>query len=330
MRRALWLRGLVASCLLSAAAPAGTSDARKLISDGNAHFEAGRFSEARDAYASTPEPSEPALLADLLHNRAAAEFKLGNYAAARDIWVRAAGLLDAAFEAKANYNLGNCSYREGLELLESSQAPAAANSSGAAQPASVPSEQILTLLGRAIERYRDAIRLDPKLVDARANMELADQLRKKIKEQATSQPQSQPSSQPQSQPGSQPSDQQNGEGDQQSQSQPSSNPSKSDKSQSQPSEDEQQQENQDGQQDEQKQPESKPSQSQPASQPRPQPQPESQPESQPSEGDEEKEMKMSPSEFERLLQKVRDAERLRRQRLREAERSRQRPVDKDW
>ena len=51
---------------------------------------------------------------------------------------------------------------------------------------------------------------------------------------------------------------------------------------------------------------------------------------QPSEGGEEKEMQMSPSEFERLLQKVRDAERLRRQRLREAERSRQRPVDKDW
>lgn len=327
MRRKSLLRGFAAAWLICAAAPAESSDARRLISDGNAHFEAGRFNEARDVYASTPEPTEPIVLADLLHNRAAAEFKLGNYAAARDIWVRAASLLDAAYEAKANYNLGNCSYHEALELLESSQAPPTADPSGTAQPPQVPTEQILTLLGKAIDRYRDAIRIDPTLIDARANMELADQLRKKIKEQATSQPQSQPSSQPQSQPGSQPSDQQDGQGDQESQSQPSSKPSSQQSPQSQPSEGDQEQENQEGQQDQQ-QPESKPSQSQPASQP----QPESQPaeEKQPSEGGEEKKMQMSPGEFERLLQKVRDAERLRRQKLREAERSRQRPVDKDW
>lgn len=330
MNLPVWPAGFVASWLVSSVALAGSSDARKLIPEGNAYFESGKFAEAREVYANTPEPSEPALLADLLHNRAAAEFKLGNYGAARDIWVRAAGLLDAAFEAKASYNLGNCSYQEGLELLESSQAPAAPDAAGAAPPPpSVPTEQIISLLGKAIERYRDAIRLDPTLIDARANMELADQLRRKIKEQATSQPQSQQSSQPQSQPGSQPSEQQqDGQGDQ-SQSQPSTQPSS--QPQSQPSEGDQQQENQEGQQDQQE-PQSQPAESQPSSQPQEQPQPESQPteEQQPSEGGEEKEMQMSPAEFERLLQKVRDAERLRRQKMREAERSRQRPVDKDW
>src|SRR5262245_5247304 len=217
--------GWAISWLVASAAWAGSSDARKLILEGNTFFESGKFREAREAYANASEPTEPALLADLLHNRAAAEYKLGNYEAARDIWVRAAGMLDAAFEGKVGYNLGNCHYQEALGLLESAQAPQTPDAAGSAQPKSPPTEQILALLGKAIERYRDAIRLDPTLIDARANMELADQLRKKIKEQATSQPQSQQSSQPQSQPGSQPSENQDGQGEQQSQSQPSKNPS---------------------------------------------------------------------------------------------------------
>lgn len=342
----LLFRFSVSLCLCGAAAFClafgDIADPRSAIDAGNAHFAAGRFKEARETYDAAVEPSAPQLLADLLHNRAAAAFKLGDYAAARDLWVRAAGLSDAAFEGLAQYNLGNCSYREALDQLKAAEeqlvpdATAALPDGAPPEPKPVPAQQIIGLLDRAIERYRDAIRLDAALVDARANMELADQLRKKLKEQATSQP----NSQPQSQSGSQPSSQQSGQGDQpQNSSQPSSNPSS--QPQSQPSsqqsgEQSDQQNNSDQQQEQdQPQPQEEPPDSQPASQPQsrpsPQPMPETQPaESQPSSGEEEGMEHMSRAEFERLLQRVRDAEKLRRQKLRAAEASRQKPVDKDW
>lgn len=343
------LRCSVGACLFGAAALCiafgdGAADPRRAIDAGNTHFSAGRFKEARETYDAATEPAEPRLLADLLHNRAAAAFKLGDYAAARDSWVRAAGLADAAFEGLVQYNLGNCSYREALDQLQAAEEQAVPDATGALpagatpEPKQVPAQQIIGLLDRAIERYRDAIRLDATLVDARANIELADQLRKKLKEQATSQP----DSQPQSQSGSQPSSQQSGQGDQQqNSSQPSSNPSSRPQSQpsSQQSGETGDQQNENGQQQEQDQPQPQedPSDSQPASRPQSRPAPQTQPmpetqpaESQPSAGEEEGIERMSRAEFERLLQRVRDAEKLRRQKLRAAEAARQKPVDKDW
>ncbi len=333
----LCLCGAVAFCL---AFGEGAADPRSAIDAGNSHFSAGRFKEARAAYDAAIEPAEPRLLADLLHNRAAAAFKLGDYAAARDLWVRAAGLSDAAFEGLVQYNLGNCSYREAIDQLQAAQEQAVPDATAALpagappEPKQVPAQQIIGLLDRAILRYRDAIRLDATLVDARANMELADQLRKKLKEQAASQP----DSQPQSQSGSQPSSQQSGQGDQQqNSSQPSSNPSS--QPQSQPSSQQGDQQNENGEQQEQDQPppQEDPSDSQPASRPQSRPSPQTQPmpetqpaESQPSPGEDEGIEHMSRAEFERLLQRVRDAEKLRRQKLRAAEAARQKPVDKDW
>lgn len=72
---------------------------------------------------------------------------------------------------------------------------------------------------------------------------------------------------------------------------------------------------------------------QPASRPSPQ--------SQPGEGDEKKEeaeageqelppVRLTPEQAERLLQKVRDAEKARREALRARERGKQRPVERDW
>ncbi|MBI5865795.1 MAG: hypothetical protein HZB38_15085 [Planctomycetes bacterium] len=285
--------------------------------------------------------SRPIPLCCPLHNRAAAEFKLGDYATARDLWVRAASLRDPRFEAQTIFNLGNCSYQEALDLVRTPAAPLAG---GDAAAAGTSIDKPIELLDHAIERYRDALRLDPSLTDARANLELADQLKKKLRESAQSQPQSQsqPSSQTQSQPGSQPSQQQNGQGEKQPSSQPQSQP------QSQPSQDKQDQQGQNSDQDKEQNPQSQPQQneddqmppesqpsepqSRPASRPQSQPQPQPSPESQPSEGQAEQqpEQLMSQAEFERLLQKVRDAERLRRLKLRQAEAARQRPVEKDW
>lgn len=299
------LRVFVPSCLLLLLATTAFADQpRELIKRGNEHFQAGRYAEALEAYQQIEEPDE-LMTPELLHNRAAAHFKLGQLDDARELWVRAASLKDARFEAAARYNLGNCNYADALQALQAQDAQGA-----------------LQHLERGLEQYRDAVRLDPGLRDARANLELAAQLKKQIEEMAQQQPQSQPSSQPSDQ------NQEQQDQDQQPSSQPSSQPQDSDQ-QNQESQSEQQPEEQQQQQDQQ----------QPSSQPDSQPAPESQPAPQPQASEDQQQqdqqenpvpIQLTKEEAERLLQMVRDAERQRRAILRAREAAKQQPVQKDW
>ncbi len=296
------LRRLVASSLLLLSSGIALADLpRELIKQGNQQFDAGRYAEALEAYDQVGDEADELPTAELLHNRAAAHFKLGQLDEARELWVRAAGLRDEEFEAAARYNLGNCDYADALQAVQRQDA-----------------EGSLELLGRAMQQYRDALKLDPQRLDSRANLELAAQLKKQIEEMAQQQPQSQPSSQPSQQ------DQQQ----QQSSSQPSSQPSESDQQQS-GSEDQQQTE--DRQQEQQEQPPQPDTQPSPESQPaQQQPQPET---SESEEQQQEQQMvpiEMTKEEAERLLQMIRDAERQRRAILRAREAAGYEEVDKDW
>lgn len=324
------------ACLLVGAgnpARAGQSP-RELSRQGNEQFAAGRYKEALESYNKAAELVERGgvLSAELLHNRAAAHFKLGETAEARELWVKALALRDASYEARCRYNLGNCDYAEALAAVQGGQAKMA-----------------LEHLGRAADQYRDAIRLDPTFSNARANLELTQQLKTMIEQQAQTQPSSQSTPGDKNQPShSQPAtrdSQQPGESDpqQSKDQQPSSQPS----TQSQGEQSDEQNEAQEGQE----------SQSQPAEQPQELPRPdaaesgdaESQPtESQPAPGPqaqsrpaapsaeeqnsdpETKPLRMSKQEAERLLQMVRDLEKKRREAILQRERQKQKPVDKDW
>lgn len=350
-QRGIWMLAIGAALVSSPAFAA--SSPRALIERGNAHYAAGRYTEALEAYKQAAQAEDTPAGAELLHDQAAAQFKLGSLDEARELWVRALSLKDAAFEARVRYNLGNCDYAAVLKTLEAAAAApppgatpgggapggaAPGGSAGGAETASpggqVDANALFEGLDRAIQQYRDALRLDPQLDNARANLELAAQLKKKLEEQATSQSCSQPSSKPgkdkqknqdqSSQPSSQPSQDQSGDQsesdesqqDQSQTSQPSSAPSPT------------------------SQPESAPA-SQPAQQPSTQPDQESQGEQrdentpppneqvQPSEQTQGT-IHLSKEEVERLLQKIRDAEKLRRRVLREREMARQKPVDRDW
>lgn len=303
-------RQRVAAALILTAAVliAGVTNIRELLEEGNAHYAAGRYEDALEAY-NRIEPDEQGLLpAEVLHNRAAASFKLGRLEDSLDLWVRAASLKDPAFEASARYNIGNCHYSMALRSLEEQQP----DRDGAIQE-----------LERAIQQYRDALQLDPGLANARANIELAARLKQELEQQrqSESQPQSQPQSQPES--SSQPSEEcenpgsGSGDGNQQSQSQPSSQPSQQQDQQS----DEQQ--NQQQQQEREQNPEELG-------------EPQSQPATQPDQSDSQRQNPSQPIEIEltdeearRLLQLIRDAEKARREALR-LRRAPTRPVEKDW
>jgi len=269
-----------------------------------------------DAIEATPKD---AWYPEWLYDRAAALFKVGKTDEARELWVRAASLRDAAFEARCRYNLGNCDYRQALDALNSGDVGRA-----------------LELLRRARENYLDAVRLDPDLLDARANLELATQLEKRLKESTP------PSSQPATQPN--PSDSQGSNSSrQQSPQQQSQQDQRSEqgKSQVQPS-DQQQSDRQNPP------PNQPPSATQPApdqhkqapsqrpdeapNKPQPPPEHSPQPEERSAQQREAQPVpvRLTKEQAERLLQLIRDAEKRRREALQAREAARYKPVERDW
>lgn len=317
MKRALSGTALAAVLLFVPMAPAADSG-RELIRQGNAHYAAGRYDKALECYDAAAGQADVAGSAELLHDRAAALYKLGKVDEARDLWVRLKESQDAAFEARTRYNLGNCDYTDAL---------ATAGQNG---------QKAVELLGQAVEQYREALRLNPALGDARANLELTQLLKRQIEEQQQNQQQNQDSKggqkSDQQQSSTQPSQSQADEQDQKNQQpnreQSESQPSQSPESQkSSPEEqDQQEEESKDQPRQEQQQPE-QPPQSQPGTQP-------SAAESQPSDRSEEDApsvpIEMTREQAERLLQKIRDAEKARREKLAQERMSRQKPVERDW
>lgn len=308
--------GAWAAFLLGAALVAHAENARDFIQQGNQHYAAGRYAEALKCYeeAQARQANPPP---ELLHDLAAAHFKLGQLDEARDLWVRVKEAGDAGFEARTRYNLGNCDYAEALAAMQ--QSP----------------QQALELLGTAADQYRTSLQLDPLMTDARANLELTQRLKRQIEEQTQSQPQSQPSQgqkrkdkqkQQSTQPAqSQPSEQ--SEQDQQDQS------ATSQPAQTQPSQQPKPQEGQEGEQQPQDQNQPQPGeedQQQPAAE-----QPQTMPaETQPTENDQSAEesaaLHLTRAQAERLLQMIRDAEKARREKLLQQRTATQKKVERDW
>jgi Ca-activated chloride channel family protein len=280
-----------------AALATSTSEARRAAAEAIAALKAGEYDDALDGLreAEVMLPDMP----ELIYNQAVAEYRLGNYDAAREHFNRALVTRDLDLEQRIKFNLGNCAYAEALERLT--------DLPGAIEKARV-----------AISHYQDALELDPLDNDARANIETAnllirDLLDKKKKEEEEKQQQQQPqqnqTSQPsedqqqqqqqQSQQGEQPPEEQPQQGENESE-QPEQ-PEQQGQPQPQPSPDEQEQE--DGNEEQQQ------------GQGRPEPQ---------------ERREMSKEEADRLLQAVRDKERERREELRRRAIIGQPPVERDW
>ena len=158
-------------------------------------------------------------------------------------------------------------------------------------------------LNDAMRAYRDALAADPTDDDARANGEIAWRLREELKRQQ------------QQQQDQQNQDQQN----QDQQNQDQQNPDQQNQNQQNQDQQNQDQQNQ-NQQNQDQQNQDAQSQS---------PRDESQSDQQPSQGDREA-GKMTREEAQRLLQRVRDRERARREELLRRKRRESVPVDKDW
>ncbi|MEC8338095.1 MAG: hypothetical protein VXZ84_08140, partial [Planctomycetota bacterium] len=166
-----------------------------------------------------------------IYNQGVAQYREGEYAAARDFFTRSTAVTDRALEAKARFNLANCDYAEAVTLREENP------------------EEAIGKLRTAISHYRGAIEANPQDVDARANAELAQLLIDQIEQEQQEQNQDQQNQDEQQQDEqSQDEQQQNQDEQQQDQSQDEQQQDQQNQDQQQQQDEQQQDQSQDQQQ----------------------------------------------------------------------------------
>ena len=280
--------------LSAAGAKAEQPNARGSFEAGLQAFAASNYPAASNAFleAAAAAPAEKLDPAAAYYNAGLAAYAGGDLKAAADSFARAASGSDLALQSQAYYNRGNA-------LFHQAGGPAAAMS---AMPLPTMSTQELasaeSSVGEAIQMYENAIALNPKDVDAKANYELAVLKQQQIQQQKQQQ-----------------QDQQQQNQDQQNQDQ-----------KNQDKKDQQQQEDQKDQQQKQEQ--------QQQQQAEPQPQPENQPEDNPQQEEEQIEEdkpseEMTPEEAAMMLDSMKAQEQSQRDRLHPFF-GRPVPVEKDW
>ncbi|MHC1741805.1 MAG: tetratricopeptide repeat protein [Syntrophobacteraceae bacterium] len=158
---------IVCVCVVLAPCWTGAESAASLVNTGNAHYAAGEFDKALEAYEKAL--SEQPDAGEILFNKGNALFRKGEFDKAREAY-RAAALhtKDPALEASAHYNLGNAVFEDGRKLLESDP------------------QKAISQWGESVRHFHDALRIDPSHREAAQNMEmvrismkdLADRLKK--------------------------------------------------------------------------------------------------------------------------------------------------------
>jgi len=146
-----------AQSLLSAGETASEINAaNKLLRD-------GKVDEALEAFRHVVPGDQQR--SELNYNMAVAEYRKGNIAAAEKLFGEVAGTSGSAISANSRYNLGNCQYAKAVQVAEQDK-PAA-----------------IEHLRNAVSHYRGALRGDSNNPDARANIELAGALIRKLEEE---------------------------------------------------------------------------------------------------------------------------------------------------
>ncbi len=147
---------VMASTPLEAASASEINVANELV-------EEGKFDEALESYRQIQPTSKTK--EELNYNIAVAEYRKGETEAAKTLFTEVSASPQSALAAAARYNLGNCFYADAVAQAEQDR-PAA-----------------IEALQQAIEHYRGSLAVDANQVDARANIELAMEFLKKLKQE---------------------------------------------------------------------------------------------------------------------------------------------------
>jgi Ca-activated chloride channel family protein len=169
------------------------------INAANELLREGKLDQAIDRYrAVTPSDS---VKDELDYNLAVAQYRKGDIKAAQELFTESCSSSNAALASAARYNLGNCFYTEAVATADKDKAAA------------------IQFLDQAIDHYRGSLEANPTQVDARANIELAVELRNKLRQSQQDQQQQDQQQQDQQQQDQQQQDQQQQDQQQQDQQQ---------------------------------------------------------------------------------------------------------------
>ncbi len=274
--------------------------------------------EMREALESAPP--------EAIYNAGVQMFRAGNFEAARDLFSTAASRGKESVAARSMYNLGTSGYADALKLLQPAEGggagspPTDTSSDGApVHPTPVnPRDHAISALEDALRELKDAMRADPKNIDARANAEMAHRLLKSLKEE---QKQEQKNDEKKDEKEDDKQDEKN-DGQQDKPQDGDGKPSDEQKQQEKEQQEKKNKDDSKGEQDDKKQDEKKDEK----------PSDDKTPPTDEAKQDQAKgeQKPMSKQEVERVLQKIRDRERERIQAKLQRERARTLPAPKDW
>ncbi|WP_417847578.1 hypothetical protein [Thalassoglobus sp.] len=137
--------------------------ASKRINFANELVREGKYDEAIASYQEIQPTAE--IQDELNYNVAVAQYRKGDLEAAKALFTAASASPQSSLASAARYNLGNCFYAQAVASAEQDK-PAA-----------------IEALLQAIENYRGALTGNSNLTEARANIELAVELLKKLEQE---------------------------------------------------------------------------------------------------------------------------------------------------
>ena len=180
-------------CLLmglsAAVAKAEQANARASFDAGLQAFAASNWPAASNAFLEAAAAAPAAKLdpAAAYYNAGLAAYAGGDLKSAADAFARAASGADLGLQAKAYYNRGNA-------LFHQAGGPAGLLPAGAAPLPAMSTQELAgaeSSVGEAVQMYENAIALNPKDVDAKANYELAVLKQQQLQQQKQQQEQQQ-------------------------------------------------------------------------------------------------------------------------------------------
>lgn len=179
--------------VLSLIRPVLGGPAQEILREGNKLYAGGNFNEAINKYdeslVEAPEALEPKF------NKANSYYRLDDLEKAKDLYREvAAESKDMKLVSKAKYNLGNCSFQQGLKQRDSNL------------------QKAIDDLKTAIGDWRGVLDIEPENEKAARNIEVARLIIKDIIDQMNKQQQQQDPNQPQNQQQQQQQQEQQGQG----------------------------------------------------------------------------------------------------------------------
>ncbi|HZA65896.1 MAG TPA: hypothetical protein VE592_03050 [Geminicoccaceae bacterium] len=138
------------------------ADAYRAVEEGNALYLAGQYEAALDEYAVAAAvwPGVP----EIAINQGNAWYRRFDYDQALEHYLEALDTVDPYVASRVKYNIGVVKYRQAIDAMQTFQ-------------------DALSETRAAIDYFRDSLKLDPNLNDARYNLELAYRLLRRLNEQ---------------------------------------------------------------------------------------------------------------------------------------------------